>query len=59
MAEQFQMKDLRDLSYVLEILIIQNRKNKLIALSQASYIDKVRACFAMQNFKKGFFIDPA
>ena len=54
-AEQFQMKYLGEVSYVLGIQIIQDRKNKLLALSQASYMDKVLAHFAMQNFKKGLF----
>ena len=53
LAEQFQMKDLGEASYILEIQIIRDRKNKLLALSQASYIDKVLPQFSMQNFKKG------
>lgn len=53
LAEQFQMKDLGEASYVLGIQIIRDRKNKLILLSQASYIDKVLAHFLMQNSKKG------
>ena len=40
-------------SYVLGIQIIRDRKNRLLALSQASYIDKVLARFSMQNSKKG------
>ena len=32
---------------------IRDRKNKLLALSQASYIDKVLARFSMQDSKKG------
>ena len=47
------MKDLGEASYILGIQIIRDRKNKLLALSQASYIDKVLACFLMQNSKKG------
>ena len=43
LAEQFQMKDLGEASYILEIQIIRDCKNKLLALSQASYIDKVLA----------------
>ena len=53
LAEQFQMKDLGNASYVLGIQILRDRKNKLLALSQASYIDKVLARFSMQNSKKG------
>ena len=53
LAEQFQMKDLGEASYVLGIQIIRDRSKKLLALSQASYIDKVLARFSMQNSKKG------
>ena len=53
LVEQFQMKDLGKGSYVFGIQIIRDRKNKLPALSQASYIDKVLARFAIQNSKKG------
>ena len=47
------MKDLGEASYVLGIQIIRDRKNKLLALSQAFYIDKVLARFSMQNSNKG------
>ena len=53
LAEQFQMKDLGEASYILRIQIIRDHKNKLLALSQASYIDKVLARFSMQDSKKG------
>ena len=53
LVEKFQMKDLGQASYVLGIQIIRDRKNRLLALSQASYIDKVLAQFSMQNSKKG------
>ena len=53
LVEKFQMKDLGQASYVLGIQIIRDRKNRLLALSQASYIDKVLARFSMQNSKKG------
>ena len=53
LAEQFQMKDLGEASYILGIQIIRDRKNKLLALSQASYIDKVLARFLMRDSKKG------
>ena len=52
LANQFQMKDLGEASYVLGIQLIRDRKNKLLALSQASYIDKVLIRFLMQNSKK-------
>ena len=50
---QFQMKDLGEASCVLGIQIFRDRKNKLLAWSQASYIDKVLIKFAMQDSKKG------
>ena len=52
LASQFQMKDLGEASYVLGIKIIRDRKKKLLALSQASYIDKVLSRYSMQNSKK-------
>ena len=53
LSTQFQMKDLGEASYVLGIQIIRDRKNKLLALSQAAYIDKVLERFSMTNSKKG------
>ena len=47
------MKDLGEASYILGIQIIRDRKNELLTLSQASYIDKVLARFSMQDSKKG------
>ena len=41
LSTQFQMKDLGEASYVLGIQIIRDRKNRLLALSQVAYIDKV------------------
>ena len=40
-------------SYVLGIQLIRVLTNRLLALSQASYIDKVLIIFLMQNSKKG------
>ena len=53
LANQFQMKDLGEASYVLGIQIIRDRKKRLLAMSQASYIDKILIRFGMQNSKKG------
>ena len=47
LATQFKMKDLGEATYILSIQIIRDRKNKLLALSQASYIDKVLIKYAM------------
>ncbi|KAA0025358.1 gag/pol protein [Cucumis melo var. makuwa] len=53
LAAQFQMKDLGEAQYVLGIQIIRDRKNKMLALSQATYIDKMLVRYSMQNSKKG------
>jgi len=53
LTKQFDMKDLGEANYVLGIRILRDRKNKMIALSQASYIDKILEKYAMQNSKKG------
>ena len=47
------MKDLGEASYVLGIQIIRDRKKRLLAMSQASYIDKILVSFRIQNSKKG------
>ncbi|KAA0054700.1 gag/pol protein [Cucumis melo var. makuwa] len=43
----------REAQYVLGIQIIRDRKNKMLALSQATYIDKMLVRYLMQNSKKG------
>jgi hypothetical protein len=48
------MKDLSEAAYILGIKVIRDRKNRMLALSQESYIDEVLARFNMQNSKKGF-----
>ncbi|KAL0537654.1 hypothetical protein IC582_026637 [Cucumis melo] len=53
LATQFQMKDLGNAQYVLSIQIVRNRKNKTLAMSQTSYIDKILSRYKMQNSKKG------
>ncbi|TYJ99758.1 gag/pol protein [Cucumis melo var. makuwa] len=55
LAVQFQMKDLGEAQYVLGIQIIRDRKNKMLVLSQATYIDKMLVRYLMQNSKKGLF----
>ncbi|KAH9656854.1 hypothetical protein KPL70_022837 [Citrus sinensis] len=53
LAKQFDMKDLREASYILGIKLLRDRKNKTLALSQADYIDKILARFSMENSKTG------
>ena len=44
---------LRAYALTLGIKIIRDRKKKHLALSQASYMDKVLSRYLMQNSKKG------
>ncbi|KAL4021421.1 hypothetical protein IC575_020218 [Cucumis melo] len=53
LATQFQMNDLENALYVPGIQIVRNRKNKTLAISQTSYIDKMLSRYKMQNSKKG------
>jgi Reverse transcriptase (RNA-dependent DNA polymerase) len=48
----FSMKDLCETAYVLDIKIYRDRSQKLIGLSQGTYIDKVLKRFNMQDSKK-------
>ena len=53
LQKQFDMKDLGEGNYILGIKLLQNRKNKVSALSQALYIDKTLTRFNMENSKRG------
>ena len=46
------MKDLGEANYIIEIKILRDQKKKLLALSQASYIDKILTRFNMENSKR-------
>ena len=47
LTKQFQMKDLGEASYVFGIRIFRDRKNKMLVLSQASYIEKILEKYSM------------
>ena len=47
LATQFKIKDLGNANYVLGIQILGDRKNRVLALSQVTYIDKVLTRFSM------------
>ena len=49
LQKQFDMKDLGEANYILGIKLLQDKKNKVLALSQALYIDKILARFNMEN----------
>ena len=52
LAKTFDMNDLGETSYILRVKLHRDRKNRMIGLSQAAYIDKVLVQFAMQDSKK-------
>ena len=47
------MKDLGEANFILGINHWRDRKNRILGLSQAGYINKVLEWFSMQNSKKG------
>ena len=49
---QFDMKELGEANFILGIRLWRDRKNKMLGLSQAGYIDKVLERFSIQNSKK-------
>ena len=53
LLSQFDMKDLGETNFILGIKLWRDRKNKMLGLLQAGYIDKVLKRFSMQNSKKG------
>ena len=53
LSSQFDMKDLGEANFILGIKLWRDRKNKMLGLSQAGYMDKVLERFSMQNSKKG------
>jgi hypothetical protein len=52
LSNQFDMKDFREISYILGIKLSQDHINRMIDLSQTAYIDKILANFSMLNSKK-------
>ena len=54
LAKTFDMKDLGEANYILGIKLHRDRKNRMIGLSQAAYIDKVLVRFAMLRFQEGY-----
>ncbi|CAJ2644822.1 unnamed protein product [Trifolium pratense] len=54
LGDCFSMKDLGETAYILGIRIYRDRSQKLLGLSQSTYIDKVMRRFNMHDSKKGF-----
>ena len=53
LSTQFQMKDLGEMQYILGIKVFTDHKNRKLALSQVTYIDKLLVKYVMQDSKKG------
>ena len=53
LSSQFDVKDLGKANHILGIKLWRDRKNRMLGLSQAGYIDKVLERFSMQNSKNG------
>ena len=54
LSTRFSMKDLGDAAYILGIKIYRDRPNKLLGLSQSTYIDKVLKRFRIEDSKRGY-----
>jgi hypothetical protein len=54
LRKSFSMKDLGEVTHILDIKIYRERSKRLIGLSQDAYIDKILNWFNMQDSKKGF-----
>ena len=53
LSSQFDVKDLGKANHILGIKLGQERKNRMLGLSQAGYIDTILARFGMQNSENG------
>jgi hypothetical protein len=49
----YSMKDMGEVAYLLGIKIYRDRSRRILALSQSTYLDKVLKRFRMGNSKKG------
>ena len=47
LSSQFSMKDMGEASYILGIKLLRDRKQRMLGLSQAAYIDKMLVKFSM------------
>ena len=56
LSSQFSMKDLGETSFILGMKIYRDRSERLLGLSQSTYIDTMLKRFSMKNFKKGYLL---
>ena len=54
LSKNFSMKDLREVTYILGIKIYRDRYNRLLGLSQSTFIDKMLKRFNMEQIKRGY-----
>ena len=47
------MKDLGEVQYILEIKVLRDCMNRKLALSQATYMDKLLVKYVIQDSKRG------
>ena len=53
LSKNFSMKDLGE-EYILGIKICRDRSNRLLGLSQSTYINKMLKRFSMEQSKRGY-----
>ena len=53
LSKNFEMKDLGDTSFVIDIQIQRDRTRRILGLSQKACIDKVLDRYGMKNCSKG------
>ena len=56
MNGQFSMKDLGEAAYILGIKIYRDISNRLLALSQRTYLEKILKKFKMDKSKRGLLL---
>ena len=56
LSKNFSMKDLGKATYILGIKIYRDRSNRLLGLSQSTFINKMLKRFSMERFKRGYFL---
>ena len=56
LLSQFFMKNLKEVSYILEMKICRDRFQRLLGLSQSMYIDTILKRFNMKDSKKDYLL---
>ena len=56
LSSQFDMKDLGEASHILGIKLLRDRKQRMLGLSQATFIDQILSRLACRIPRKVFFL---